>query len=417
MVHEKIAENGIRVTFAERTDNHSISMHVAVRCGAIYEDAACNGVSHLLEHLHAIQASQNELVRTSTALQAWMELDTAHFSLSVPTPLFAEVAAVFCASLNGITLSGDVINKEKRVISTEVEPTKGRDFLSAIYGRLFSGSSYGLPAGGRKHSIERLSRSQIDEYNRHYYKGANISVSVLGKISQRAEQDIQSSLASNVPFGGPLPVPDMPRPRHGRSYTWETNRGECVMTFSLADSTTPLQLQCLRVISCGFGLINSPFYLKLREAKQSYYEYDSRLDLPGQWGMLIFRCVATYTHQATALIKMAEAIKWLAFPPNEKDMKEWLNEAKQLYLHRAKKELMSPEVYAYYLAVHTVSASTKRFVPDQASTDSMDMIDLSALRETAQKLLHSGNVAVFCDGPRLPLFGSILLSKLRRILG
>jgi zinc protease len=253
-----LLDNGLSIALGEIPGSPNLCIHAAVRSGAIYETACANGVSHLLEHFHAMQSAGDgslesagsDVLRTCASFDAWLELDSSHYSIT--TSLEHAVAAChqLVLGLSNLNISDEHFEQEKRVVAVEIEPTKGRDFLSAIYEKVFSGTPYGMPIAGRRQSVGRLARRTLEDYDRQFYDPRSISIGIVGELPSHILDEILTALSSlrgNIGWR-PL-VPPICTPQRGRVNCWSTQRRECVVALSIPPSAPYDDVLCLRVIA------------------------------------------------------------------------------------------------------------------------------------------------------------------------
>jgi predicted Zn-dependent peptidase len=397
-----VLKNRLRVIFANLRNSSQVSLHVAVRSGVIYEDANENGVSHLLEHFHAQQASCGAVIRTQATFSAWMDMDVAHYSATIAKSLAPEAAQQLAASLSPVNLDAQQFEREKKVVAEEVGPHKGRDFLSAIYGRLYSGTPYGMPNGGRRKSLRRLTSEAVKTCDRRFYHGENMAVGIAGTL-EKSEAESLAEVFNEIPSAqAPLAtIANPPRisARRKEVFSWETARRECVFAFSLPETLSYDELLCLRILACGCRLVSSPLYLILRDEK-SFYDFNARVHCLGCSSMFIVRCEASSVRQPAAIQGMARGIGGIKV--DSIGTEAWRSEAKTLFSRLSDPDLISTYEASYWAAYPIVASASDRYSDLRIEAEKARGFSNEVLLEVARKYLTIDSLSVFVDGPRYP---------------
>lgn len=424
-VDSHLLDNGLRVEVAAIPSCGSLCIHAAVRSGVIYENASFCGVSHLLEHLHASQSaghheskrSNSNVLRTCATFDAWLELDSSHYSITTTEEHVVSACEQLNFGLSRLSISDELLESEKGVLAVEVEPTKGHDFLSAIYEKIVPGTPYGLPTGGRRKTIVKLTRKTVDEYDHLFYDPRNISVGIAGSINSQKLSAILSAFDSMPKSSNWRPITH-PKytPNCGHISSWSTASGECVLVCAIQPSASYEDLLCLRVIATGLELSSSPLFMKLRAARPCYYEFDARIDYLGEWCFLIVRCEAEWSRQSSAIVAIAEALADISKCSNKELIDVWLEEAKQIFLHLADVSVMPVSARAYQIALPHVASSGKRYSRLESEVEIVRALSIGKIKSVFNTVFGLSNLSVIIDGPRLPGQSLLLSKSLRRTL-
>ncbi len=396
-----VLENGLQVAFAPLRDRTQVCIHIAVRSGVFYENAKDNGVSHLLEHLHAQQAMRTAVMRTQVKFCAWLDLDITHYSVTSPKSVVHDVATQLALALVPTNL-GSIDFERERDIVIEEESRRGRDLLSDIYERLYPGSQLGRPSGGSRKSLRLLTRSVVTTYDERFYHPGNIFVGIAGDLKEHELKSLLEPFGHLREFHGPAAstsASSNPQARSGRAYSWKMPRQACALVFSLPLSVSYVELMCLRILAAGFDLVSSPLYKSLRLTER-FYDFDATVYCLRNAITFRVRCEAARTRQFAAVRSIAAAIAKTKAKSDEIDA--WLSEAKLAFAHLCDPNNISVSNASYLQAYPLATSAEGKYVDPETQAIALREISNDTIQAAACKYLNVDSLSIFVDGPQYP---------------
>jgi predicted Zn-dependent peptidase len=188
--------NGVRIVAIRMPHLLTASVSVFVRAGSVHETAALNGISHFVEHMVFKGTRERDARRVNldaerlgTEVNAHTDKDHTAFHMSG----LADHAPVFVRMLTDLvqhaTFPQAELERERQVLLQEHAEDED-DPMAAAY-RLFDRACFGVhriarPVIGSRTNIERLGRTDLTDWVRHQYTGANVIVAAAGGLDPAA---------------------------------------------------------------------------------------------------------------------------------------------------------------------------------------------------------------------------------------
>ncbi len=184
--------NGVRVVAIELPQLETAAVSVFVRSGSQHEDARSSGISHVVEHMafkgtetRDCQRINLDAERLGAEVNAHTDKDHTAFHMRG----LARDANAFVRMLADIVQHGTFpdaeLERERQVILHEYAEDED-DALSIAF-RIFDKTCYGehalgRPVIGNRSAISKIARSDLLDYVRRRYSGANVVVGAAGRI-------------------------------------------------------------------------------------------------------------------------------------------------------------------------------------------------------------------------------------------
>lgn len=213
-----LLDNGVRVLTHTLPYAESVTIAVWVEAGSAHETETIHGVSHFVEHLlfagTPLYPSKRHLAQAVESaggiLNAFGEREgTCYWARTVAEHLPTAVHILGEMLCHSLFRAKDV---ESERLSILQELNKHRDspagwVYTLISGALWPNQAVGRYIGGSEKTVRRLTRREILEYYRHYYRSHNVVVAVVGNISgEHAAREIEKCFADL-----PAEMPDHPK--------------------------------------------------------------------------------------------------------------------------------------------------------------------------------------------------------------
>lgn len=208
---------GARVYFVENHGLPMLDVSVDFDAGSARDQRETSGLAGMTKGMMALGAGDmseqdvsERLADVGAVLGGSFDADRAGFTLRTLSGDRERNQAlqVLGAILSAPRFAADVLEREKaRAIAglkeaqTKPEYIGAKAFQAAIYGD----HPYGLPEGGEVDGLARLTRDDLLNFYRGYYRAANMSVAIMGDVDRVEAERIAASLASGLPEG-PAPA-------------------------------------------------------------------------------------------------------------------------------------------------------------------------------------------------------------------
>ena len=205
--------NGVRVVTIRMPQLATASVSVFVRVGSTHENAARNGISHVVEHMVFKGTRQRDArtinldaERLGAEVNAHTDKDHTAFHMSG----LAEHAPRFVRMLGELVRDASFpaaeLERERQVLLQEHIEDEDDPMATAF--RLFDHACYGLhplaqPVIGSARNIERFTRAELLGWVERHYTGANVIVAAAGAIDPDAivaeVEAVLGTLAAGAP--------------------------------------------------------------------------------------------------------------------------------------------------------------------------------------------------------------------------
>nr|WP_279513044.1 pitrilysin family protein [Dongia mobilis] len=204
--------NGFRVATDRMDSVETVSLGVWVGIGTRHEDAAENGVSHLLEHM-AFKGTRRrsardiavEIENVGGVLNAYTGREqTAYYAkvLAEDTALALDLIADI---LQHSTFDAQELERERGVIIQEIgqaEDTPDDIVFDHFQETAFPEQSMGRPVLGRAEIIAELKAEAIAGYMLSRYRPGNMVLAAAGRVEHRRLVDLALAAFDQLPPGG-----------------------------------------------------------------------------------------------------------------------------------------------------------------------------------------------------------------------
>lgn len=221
-------DNGLTVILAENHEAPVAAFQVWVRAGSIYEGSTEYGITHLIEHMifkgtprRPAGQMAGQIEALGGEVNAYTSFDHTNYfvvaaSAEAPQALDILADAVVNASFDPVELA-----KEKEVVFEEIrmnQDNPARRMGWRIFEQAFGDTPYGRPVLGTIKSVRAISRQDILDYRKRWYRAPNMMLVAVGDFnSAEILPLIKKVFAKLSPKPAPaFKLPADPRPRATR---------------------------------------------------------------------------------------------------------------------------------------------------------------------------------------------------------
>lgn len=300
-IHRTTLSNGMTVLAVENPAADIVAARFFLRAGGRYEAADKAGISHLLSAVitkGTERLSSQEIAERVESVGASLGADSAadYFLMSLKTVSadFEEMLDLMAEVMRSPSFPEDEVDLERRQAVQGIRSMQEQPFSVAnaqLRQAMFQNHPYAMSSLGTEETASHLSREDLLEYHKTFFRPDNLIVSVAGRIApERAiallEQYFGDWQVSQGEQGiEPLPSLDLPKvtAQPERVVTVQDTQQAIVMLGYLAIPVNSPEHIALRLLNTYLGNgLSSRLFVELREKRGLAYEvsafYPTRLD-------------------------------------------------------------------------------------------------------------------------------------------
>lgn len=208
------AASGAEVYFVENHDLPMLDVAIDFPAGSGFDTAEKSGLArltHALLELGAEGMSEDDIARKFADIGAQMgghfDADRANIALRTLSSRAEreEALSVMARVLQRPLFPDAVLAREKaRLIAGLKEAeTKPESIAAKAFGKaVFGAHPYGLPGSGEVATVDKLQRSDLDEFYALHYAAKSAVVALMGDVSRAEAEMIAQNLTAQLPPGG-----------------------------------------------------------------------------------------------------------------------------------------------------------------------------------------------------------------------
>src|SRR5215813_4505335 len=398
-----ILKNGLTVLVREQQAVPLASVTTYVKAGYFDEDDRIAGISHVIEHMFFKGTSKRpvgEIARQTQALggylNAYTYYDRTAYHTEVPTENMRQALEMQADALLNSVYDADELKKEIEVVLQENNrkldnpPAVSSEKLyeTAFQQHRMKRWRIGTPDG-----LRALTRDDIVDYVKKYYRPSNIILSISGQL------DIEQTIAQVVKLYGNIPADDAPLDRDtgpaetdqtSLRYNWERGpieQDHVAMGFHSAGVLTP-DAPALEVLAAILGEGRA-------SVLNQYLRDDKGLITSGSAGLLAFQNLGYFEIDLETAKPIDAQINALAEIDNIKKngvTKEQLARAKALIAQNHYQSLETVDGVAQALAFYEALGDWKKSL---AYLPSIQKVSADDVTRVAKKYLTAENLSAF----------------------
>lgn len=400
--------NGLRVVTVEMPQLHCVEMVCHVGVGSRHESPHEAGLSHFLEHMLFRGAGDYptgvDLERAFEAIGGNVNASTDAESTCYHSRLHPDHlekgASLFAAMLRRPHFNE--LETERRIIIEEAledENEKGEEISTdnLVARLLWPGHPLAVPTIGRRETIDRFSRRDLEDFHRRFYVPANTVVVASGRIRHDEAVAAVESAFGDWPARAPqMPAIHEPPPAEGGRFAWVRDSGSQVtvqIAFRVPGRHDPanMPLRVLRAVLAWGG--TSRLMLRLREELGLVYGVEAHLNLYADSGSF---CIEMAVAPRNLLQTVSEASRVVAALRDEPIGEAEMAAAVQGYRY----ELEFSRDYADAMAMRFGWGELVGYVRSVAEDlRELDLVDPERLKAAAEEFFAQNRLAAAFVGP------------------
>lgn len=190
MIHEFIAENGLKVIGIESHKSPVVSVQIWVRNGSADERSGEEGISHFIEHLlfkgtrkFKVGEIASMVEACGGEINAYTSYDQTVYYITISKNFFPRAMEAIYEMIAHPLFDKEEIDKEREVVIEEIK--RSNDSLSRrasrlLFSSMYSGYPYQIPVIGYDHVVNTISQDHIRKFFKSRYATDNMFLVVSG---------------------------------------------------------------------------------------------------------------------------------------------------------------------------------------------------------------------------------------------
>lgn len=187
----RVTANGVSIYSYKNPALHSFYISAFVKAGCMYEDSACSGITHFLEHILIRNVNflyGMELYRLLDKLGLEFNASTysemVQFYVSGGSKNFRTGAEIITKILHPVSLKSEDIDAERRRIKAEIRESDDKNSLATFTNKIvFEGTPLASSIVGTNRALDRISARKLEEYRKSVLTRENMFFYVTGSFT------------------------------------------------------------------------------------------------------------------------------------------------------------------------------------------------------------------------------------------
>ncbi len=284
--HRTVLNNGLVVIAVENSAADIIASRIFIRAGSQWEPREKAGLSHLLssvitkgtENLSSLEIAER-IESVGANLSADASTDYFLLSLKTVSSDWPEMLQLAGEILRSPSFPEAEVELERHLTIQDIRSQKEQPFTIAfeqLRQAMYQDHPYALSVLGTEATVSSLSRADLEQYHKTYFRPDNIVISLAGRVKpEDAFEQIERVFGDWRPTETPLKTPQLPliisQPCPVR--TPQETQQSIVMLGYLASPVHDADYAALKLLNTYLGNgLSSRLFVELREKRGLAYD-------------------------------------------------------------------------------------------------------------------------------------------------
>ncbi|MFA5199628.1 MAG: pitrilysin family protein [Candidatus Omnitrophota bacterium] len=403
-------KNGLRVVSQSFRGVQSASLGIWINTGGRFETAQYKGISHYLEHLlfkgskkYSCRKIKESIEGVGGSLNGFTSEELTCYLVKIPCQYLEKALDILSDIVIKPCLKKEDIEKERTVILEELKMYRDlpQSYVYELLDELlWPGQPLGTPIIGTTDSVNRISRSILQDYQENHYTASNIVISAAGRLDhdrlvKKASALFSSSKAAKLNTF--VPVKENQAKPQLKIFYKDTEQTHMALGFHSFKRDHPLKYaQWILYIVLGANM-SSRLFNEVREKRGLAYEIGAALKKFSDTGAFLI-------HAGIDNSKVEDALS-LIFKELSKTRKTLLGQdefrrAKEFLLGQLALSLEDTMEYMLWLGESTACLG-KAYTLEQVIKE-VNKVSLEDVRQVARQVFRDNAINLALIGPLAP---------------
>ncbi|MDD5060305.1 MAG: pitrilysin family protein [Candidatus Omnitrophica bacterium] len=403
-------KNGLRVVSQSFRGVQSASLGIWINTGGRFETVQYKGISHYLEHLlfkgskkYSCRKIKESIEGVGGSLNGFTSEELTCYLVKIPCQYLEKALDILSDIVIKPCLKKEDIEKERTVILEELKMYRDlpQSYVYELLDELlWPGQPLGAPIIGTTDSVNRISRSILQDYQENYYTASNIVISAAGQLDHDRLVKRASALFSaqkTVKLNTFVPVKESQAKPQLKIFYKDTEQTHMALGFHSFKRDHPLKYaQWILYIVLGANM-SSRLFNEVREKRGMAYEIGAALKRFSDTGAFLI-------HAGIDNSKVEDALS-LIFKELNRVRKTLLGRdefrrAKEFLLGQLALSLEDTMEYMLWLGESTACLD-KTYTLEQV-VEEVNKVSLEDVRQVARQVFRDNAINLALIGPLSP---------------
>ena len=198
-VNKKYHENGLKCLYIKR-NTEIVSINIAIKVGAMYENLKEKGISHFIEHMlfkgtknRTNEILNEELESMGGDYNAYTDYDSTVYTVSCLKEEVEKAIMLLSDMIINSNFPEEELEKERSVILSEMRSDKDdiEDFSFKMVNEVaFHKSQLKYDVSGIEKNVKKFTREEISSYYEKYYSPQNTIITIVSPYAEKYIDEI-----------------------------------------------------------------------------------------------------------------------------------------------------------------------------------------------------------------------------------
>ncbi|MBU2266194.1 MAG: insulinase family protein, partial [Candidatus Omnitrophica bacterium] len=394
-----------KLIFSRLENRETASLGIYLRVGSRLEPKKIKGIAHFLEHMvfkgskhYSHRKIKQEIEGRGGFLNAYTSQETTAYYANFLKKNFTKTLDILLDMVKQPLFKPGDIDKERRVILQEIKMYNDLPSARAatlLEGLLWKGHSLGQDVIGQTQSVNKIARSDLDNFRNKYYLPANMVISFCGAISRDdVLRDIKARTdKTRREVDLEISKPESLRGLHIASEKKDLEQSHLCIGLRALPWMSPQRL-VLRLINIILGAnMSSRLFEELREKKSLCYDISTEVRSYHDSGAFMIHLgleASKITLALSTILRELTKLKVRQVGPGE------LSRAKDYLTGQMAMGLEIPQGRMEHFAQSYLNLGKINTFPELKK--SIQAVSAGQIKQLAERIFNFDNLCVSCVG-------------------